>query len=357
MENPTPRHRGSRAAWVLVLLAPVCGELTFSAVGMPIMWIAFPFLVPMYGAGVLLIRELTVRAGGGWPSLVVMGLAYELVEDGLGLQALTSPTMYNASAWGPRVLGLNLTYWESQVGYHIVFSVLIPILLTNLVFPELRQAPYLRRRGTFFVAVTAVAGIAMLRLTFAASEDPGYRAPLPVVVGLVVATVALGVVALRILPRYARAGRGHVDRAARTGSVPAPGVAGTVAGMVTLAYLGLLMPAGHPPAGPAVGEGAFVYLPMTVAAGLAVGILLLIRRWSLSPEMTDRHRIWLAGGALVAHTLFVVLAAVLHMEDTLSTVVAVTTGPITIGVTVLLLARLGAARPVAAKPLPCHPAA
>jgi hypothetical protein len=32
---------------------------------MPIMLLAFPLLVPMYGAEVLLIREVTVRAGGG----------------------------------------------------------------------------------------------------------------------------------------------------------------------------------------------------------------------------------------------------------------------------------------------------
>ena len=50
------RRRSRKAAWTLVVLAPVCGELVFSAVGMPIMWLVFPLLVPMYGAGVLLIR-------------------------------------------------------------------------------------------------------------------------------------------------------------------------------------------------------------------------------------------------------------------------------------------------------------
>jgi hypothetical protein len=336
-----PRRRRGRAAWALVLLAPICGELTFSAVGMPFMWIAFPFLVPMYGAGVLLVRELTVRAGGSWPSLAVMGLVYELAEDGIGLQALTSPVIYNAAEWGPRVLGVNLTYWESQIGYHIAFSVLIPILLTNLIFPELRHTPYLRRRGLVGTAVTTAAGIAMLRLTFAASEDPGYRAPLPVVVGLLVAIISLSYVALRVLPRRFPARQpGHAGRAPVSGSVPAPRTAGSVAGAVTLAFLGLLMPAGHPPDGPALGEGAFVILPMTVAAALAVGTMLLIGRWSSSPEFTDRHRIWLAGAALVAHTLFVVLTAVLHVEDALSTTLAVTTGPVTIGVTIYLLARL-----------------
>ena len=82
-----------------------------------------------------------MRVGGGWPTLVVLGLVYELAEDGFGLQALTSPVMYHAAEWGPHVLGLNLTYWESQVGYHVVFSVLIPIVLTDLLFPAAGTRP------------------------------------------------------------------------------------------------------------------------------------------------------------------------------------------------------------------------
>ncbi|GAB2712396.1 hypothetical protein [Nocardia thraciensis] len=64
-----------RAAWALVLLAPVCAELTFTAVAVPVTWLLLPLLLVMYGAGVLLVRELVVRAGGGWPSLAAGGPA------------------------------------------------------------------------------------------------------------------------------------------------------------------------------------------------------------------------------------------------------------------------------------------
>lgn len=64
---------------------------------------------------------------------MLLGVGYELVEDGLGLQALTSPHLYGAANWAPRLFGLNTAYWEANVAYHVVFSVLIPIALTDLM--------------------------------------------------------------------------------------------------------------------------------------------------------------------------------------------------------------------------------
>ncbi|GAB3742705.1 hypothetical protein [Microlunatus parietis] len=335
------RRRRGRAAWLLLLLAPLCAELAFSAVSMPIMWLAFPFLIPMYGLGVLVIRELVIRSGGGWPSLLLMGLVYELAEDGLGLQALTSPVLYNAAEWGPRVLGLNLTYWESQVGYHLTFSVLIPVMITNLVFPELRAEPYLRRRGLIISGIAAALGIAMLKIVFTSTTDPGYLAPLPFLVGLVAVMGVLSFVALRILPRrWPAAAPPVADRGGTGPPVPPPPVAALIAAAATLIFLGLLMP-GDPMQGPAIGEGSFVLLPMTVAAAVAITVAVLIVRWH-NAGMSDRHRIWLAGGALVAHTLFPIVTTILHPVDQLTTTVALTAGPAMIVVTVLLLARLAA---------------
>ena len=141
--NRSGNRRWNRAPWTLALLTTVCAELTFTAVAVPFTWLLVPLLMVMYGAGVLVLREATVRAGGTWPSLVLLGVAYQVAEDGLGLQALTSPRMYGAADWGFRALGVNWTYWESQVGVHVVLSVLVPITLTDLLFPAQRDRPYL----------------------------------------------------------------------------------------------------------------------------------------------------------------------------------------------------------------------
>ncbi|NBE98583.1 hypothetical protein FE391_33195 [Nonomuraea sp. KC401] len=288
----SPVKGRKRAAWTLVALAPICAEMTFGALPLSMIWV-LPLLVPMYGAGVLLIREAVRRAGGGWPSLLVLALVYELAEDGIGLQALTSPTLYQAAEWGPRVLGLNTAYWESQIGYHAVFSVMIPIMLTDLIHPAHRDRPYLRRGGLIGVGAVAVLGVAMLRLFIPPTVDPGYQAPLPALAAFALACVVLSVIALKVLP-------GRTPPPPAGTRAPKPVVVGLMGAFATVVFLGLLIPIIPPPAG---GRGWWALGPMALAAALAVVAGLLLHRWSAS-GWTDAHRIWLAGGALVGHTLF-----------------------------------------------------
>src|SRR5215469_652381 len=149
------RSRNRLAALTLVVLGPVIAELALGSTPMHLAFLLILWL-PIYGAGVLLIREAVVRTGGGWPGVLLLGVAYELIEDGIGLQALTSPHLYRAAEWSHRVLGINTAYWEANVVYHVVFSVTIPILLADLLFPSSRGRPYLGRTGLVVAAVAAL---------------------------------------------------------------------------------------------------------------------------------------------------------------------------------------------------------
>lgn len=316
-------HGRLRAAWTLVLLTTLCAELTFTAVAVPFTWLLLPLLMVMYGAGVLVVREAVTRAGGGWPSLIALGLAYQLTEDGLGLQALTSPHMYGAADWGWRAFGVNWTYWESQIGVHVVFSVLIPVMLTDLVFPARRGRPYLRTRGLVGTGALAVIGVAGLRLVISATEDPGYRTPAAWTAGFLVAIAALAWTGLRVLP-----GRPI------PGPAPAPGapraaLAGGAAAVVTVAFLALLLPPGLGP-DPILGAGLPRFLPVALAGALALGAGWAILRWQVTPGWSDRHRLWVTGGILTGHTAFMMPASP----------VAVATGAVTLVLEVVMLGLL-----------------
>jgi hypothetical protein len=290
-----------RAALTLAVLTPLIAELALGSTPLHLAFLLVLWL-PIYGAGVLLIREVVRRAGGGWPSLVLLGLAYELIEDGLGLQALTSPHLYGAAGWAPRPFGLNTAYWESNAGYHVVFSVLIPIALTNLLFPAHRDRPYLRRGGLIAVAACAVLGVALLRVSVPPSQDPGYTAPLWATLGCVAAVAVLAVVALGVLPRRTRrrsTGPG-ADVAGRAPAAPAAGAYGAVA---AVAFMALTFPFGGAEQ-PAFTHGSWVLVPMAAAAVLVVGSMWLLARWSRATGWSDRHRLWLIGGALLGHTAF-----------------------------------------------------
>lgn len=190
------RTGNRKAAFTLVVLTPLIAELSFST-PLRYAWLVLLWM-PIYGAGVLLIRETVRRTGRGWPSVLLLGAAFELIEDGIGLQALSSPHLYHAADWGIRILGLNVTYWEANVVYHMVFTVAIPILLADLLFPAHRDVPYLKNTGLAVTTAVALLGVGILRVTVPPSQDPGYAAPLPVVLGCIAVTGVLAVVALRI---------------------------------------------------------------------------------------------------------------------------------------------------------------
>lgn len=296
-----------RAALTLVVLTPVIAELGLGSTPMHFAYLLLLWL-PIYGFGVLLIRESVRRFGGGWPSLVLLGAAYELVEDGIGLQALSSPHLYGAAGMAPRLFGLNTAYWELNLVYHVVFSVLIPIALTDLLFPALKDRPYLRRGGLAGVGIGAVLGVGLLRAAVPPSQDPGYTAPLWVLVGCVTVVAVLAVLALAVLPRRAPAGPpgAGADRA-RAGvpgatGVPRPWLTGVAGAVGTALYLGLFFVLNHG-ARPVSPHGAWSLVPMAAVAVLAVAACWLLARWSRSASWHDRHRIWLLGGALVAHSV------------------------------------------------------
>lgn len=293
----------NRAPWGLALLTTACAELTFTAVAVPKTWLLLPLLVVMYGAGVLVIREAVVRAGGGWPSLVLLGVAYQLAEDGLGLQALTSPRMYGAAEWGLRYLGVNVTYWESQIGIHVVLSVLVPIGLANLLFPAQRNRPYLGRKGLIGAVALAIVGVFGLRALLSGAMDPGYRTPWGWTAVFCALIAVLWVLALVVLPRR----RTSRVRTART--APHPGAVGFVSLYLTMAFLTTLLPLGLGPQ-LLLGDLMSPLQRLFVAALTAVPFGLLVLRWQAAANWSDRHRIWLIGGILVSHTAFMMPGSV-----------------------------------------------
>lgn len=292
--NPKPARTGHRgAAWTLVALTPLIAELALGSTPITLAWLVIVWL-PVYGAGVLLIRELVVRTGRGWPGLVLLAIAYELLEDGIGLQALTSPNLYQAAEWGARILGFNLPYWVANVIYHGLFTVIIPIALVNLLFPSHRGRPYLKRGGMIITAVVTVLGVTLLRVSVPPSQDPGYVAPLPFLIGCLVVIIALGVIALRVLP--------PASPQPHDGAVPGMPVLAVGSGLAIVIVMFLTFPI-FGSQQPAFTVGWTVLIPIAVAfAGVAVGYR-LVTRLIRSTHWTERHTLAVIGGALVAHTI------------------------------------------------------
>jgi hypothetical protein len=90
------------SAWiscVASLRRRACSSSEFLLGNLPITLLAgLVLLAPMYGGGALLIREITRRAGRGVPTMLLLGTAYGLLEEGIATQSLSQ----RGTRWPPR---------------------------------------------------------------------------------------------------------------------------------------------------------------------------------------------------------------------------------------------------------------
>jgi hypothetical protein len=77
-------------ALVMGLLAPFVAEVLLGNTPLRLILI-YLIVLPMYGFGALFIRELSRRLGRGWPTILILGVAYGVAEEGLADMSLFNP--------------------------------------------------------------------------------------------------------------------------------------------------------------------------------------------------------------------------------------------------------------------------
>jgi len=176
-------------ALVLFFLSPVVGELLsgssppaefFNPVGLLVMLF-------LYGGGAVLIREWLQRWGKGWWSLLLLGAAYGIVEEGLMVKSFFDPNWMDLGILGSygRWAGVNWVWSLELTLYHMVFSIAIPIVLVRLMFRDQVERPWVGKRTLRLLFLLFVADVAFGYLFLTP-----YRPPLlPYVLTLVAVAV------------------------------------------------------------------------------------------------------------------------------------------------------------------------
>jgi hypothetical protein len=126
-------------------------------------------LAPMYGGGAVLIREIVRRSGRGWPSILLLGMAYGVFEEAFVTQSLFNPNYLKLNlglltpAFIPE-LGISAwwTLWMLMV--HGIWSISTPIALIESCLPDRARTPWLGRVGLCIVAIVFLAGSAAAAL-------------------------------------------------------------------------------------------------------------------------------------------------------------------------------------------------
>ena len=144
-------------ALVLFFLAPTIGEL-LSGSAPPAEFfnpISFLLLSSLYGSGALLVRELKIRWNKGYVSLFILGAAYGVIEEGLMVKSFFDPGWMDLGILGVygRWLEVNWVWAEWLTIYHSIFSIVIPITLVEVAYPELRNKRWLSNKKLAGVAI------------------------------------------------------------------------------------------------------------------------------------------------------------------------------------------------------------
>jgi hypothetical protein len=267
-------------AFGLFLVAPLVAEFLLGNLSIT-MLPALVVLAPLYGGGALLVREAARRAGRGWPTLLLLGLAYGVLEEGLATQSLFNPDylrlqMHLLEPAHVAALGMGAWWTVFVLTLHVVWSVGVSIALVEALSRDQPRAPWLGGIGLAVAGLLFVLG-ALATARFTLAGDP-FVASVPQLAGTVVAA-ALLVAAAFAWPRW-REGR-------NAGSVPSPwlvGATGLLAGSVFLVI---------PPAWGWWAVAAYVALFAGVAAAAAA--------WSRRAAWGRLHELALAGGAALAY--------------------------------------------------------
>ncbi len=276
------RRRGILPALGLFFFAPIVAEFLLG--NMPISMLGLmAILAPVYGGGALLIRETVRRTGRGWPSILVLGLAYGILEE-----AFLDQTLFN-----PDFLSLHLHLLEpayiSSLGIgawwtifvltlHTVWSISVSIALAEALVPDRAEKPWLGGVSLSIVAVLFALACAAMTISSIQRDAHHFVASPGQFTWSAIACLALVATAFS-LPRR------NSGRAA--GTVPSPwllGIAAFISGMI------------------------FLFVPQRWAWG-AVGIYVLLDMlwivaifcWSQRTGWKSLHPMALAAGAAMSY--------------------------------------------------------
>jgi hypothetical protein len=279
-------RRGFWPAVGLFLLSPFVAEFLLGTIGIDRLAVGL-VLAPMYGGGALLVRETARRWGGGGPTILLLAFAYGVIEEGVVVQTLFNPNYLGLHLLREaHVAGLGIGAWWSVfvLTLHSVWSISVPIALAEALFPDRARVPWLGRGGLVVSAILFLVG-AWVTAYFTYAQQKFVASGFQLGSAIVVALVAIG---------YAWRVRGGGPGA--KGRVPHAWTVGLLAFAAASAFMIARRFAGG-------------WTIVSIYVLLLVVTAATMRSWSSRGGWTDRHRLALAGGALLTYAWYAFVQA------------------------------------------------
>ena len=278
-------------AILLVVLAPIVAEFLLGDFSIREIALVLA-LLPLYGGGALLIREIVRRTGRGWPAIVLLGLAYSLLEEGFLTQSLFNPNYVGLRlldyGYVP-ALGTSLNWCLYVLSIHVVWSVATPILIAEGIAAERRTEPWLRIPGLIVTTLLFVLGcVSTTVFSLQASPFVSTAPQFASAAALILAAIASAFLAGR-----------RDDRLVRAATAPRPAVVFAASLAMAIAFMVADQRgyAGVPPI-----AGLLARLAIETAAAIA------LLRWSRARDWRSTHYLAVASATTLTYAAFGALA-------------------------------------------------
>jgi hypothetical protein len=244
------------------------------------------FMAPLYGGAALLVREVALRTGRGWPGRLLLAAAFGVLMPTLVDGSLFTPANPEIDYWddimgSALVGGVSAVAVTSWVMGHVLMSVGAPLVVAEAVLPAGRDSSWMGPLG-LSVLVVLGAGVAL-----GIHSDPDG--------GAVEASGRAYALSLTVIVLLLAAAMSPLGRPLRPAQAVAPGRPWL------LGLAGFALMAG------------FDFAPMSwLGVLLSWGVLLaagvLVASRSRSPLWTPRHLACFAFGGILARSLVGFLA-------------------------------------------------
>jgi hypothetical protein len=267
----------------LLLLAPVCAEYLYgyddSTGNLAALLGGLLLFGPLYGGAALIIREVARRTGRGWPTILLLGLGFGIVQAGLIDHSMFNPAYRDIEYWDELfaptfvpALGVSAGAGLTFVTGHLVWSVAVPIAIVEALVPGQRTSPWLGRLGLGIT--TAGFGLAAWVVLWWHLDTEDFVPGPGQLIGAAVVVAALAVTAFSLRPR---------SRPASERPAANPWLVGAVA------FVLFVLPT------------PYGWLGFAIMVARLAALLALVAWWSGRAGWSPRHVLALAGGALLAN--------------------------------------------------------
>ena len=278
------------ALLTLFVLSPMVAEMLTGSTP-PLSFISpfsLLFELPLYGSGAILVRELARRRQSGWTNILLLGMAYGVLEEGLVVTSWFNPywpDLGKLATYG-RLFDTSWVWATELTIFHAVVSITIPILLTEILFPNIAKRPWLGERGFrgFVVLLTITSLVEMILFGFLYSRKLGYMHPPLMYLGALLLAIGFVWLGLHVRPQARTTARVETRAAPGLWSLRLLGFAITLAFFIAAWIIPSLIP--------------LPIVPIALLIGMVLYSIRALKNWASRAGWSAQHQLALATGAI-----------------------------------------------------------